>query len=477
MAAVRYVLSHPLCFLLNKFGKSQPKLIKSALVDFYSSDELFAAKIQLLKDVDEVKPVSFPHVPRQRQGENGASRDVDDMFTLLSALEDKALLSALPGYVADNPENIPSIKLYEGDFSVFMTMFEKFAGKLGMMESAMFSIAQDVHGLRSKVMTLQPGIHSVQVEAQQTALTSQATQREVNSQSHVVDAVGQTGGLMIHGPEPVTSGISDQMSTMAKSTADNMAELNQSSSWNRRWESLVPTPISHSNRFDALAAVDDGHNDTSAFIEQRSGRAKRRRQESLQFKRQFKQQQQEAHRENQQQSVVQRSRAPVMIGKSVSTGSSVAAAKQLRKKAIFCIDNVGTSYSANDIRSLVSSMAIPVLSCFPVKPRRRRDEVGDITDRKAFRLCIWADDQDRMLIPSKWPCSITISEWFFKTPATESTDKRPRLSEQDNDGAVAGRDSPAQMVAHEDDNETVLMNSTMINGSAQTVSTAACSTD
>jgi len=451
---VRYVLSHPLCFLLNKFGKSQPKLIKSALVDFYSSDELFAAKIQLLKDVDEVKPVSFPHVPRQRQGENGASRDVDDMFTLLSALEDKALLSALPGYVADNPENIPSIKLYEGDFSVFMTMFEKFAGKLGMMESAMFSIAQDVHGLRSKVMTLQPGIHSVQVEAQQTALTSQATQREVNSQSHVVDAVGQTGGLMIHGPEPVTSGIPDQMSTMAKST-----------------------PISHSNRFDALAAVDDGHNDAGAFTEQRSGRAKRRRQESLQFKRQFKQQQQEAHRENQQQSVVQRSRAPVMIGKSVSTGSSVAAAKQLRKKAIFCIDNVGTSYSANDIRSLVSSMAIPVLSCFPVKPRRRRDEVGDITDRKAFRLCIWADDQDRMLIPSKWPCSITISEWFFKTPATESTDKRPRLSEQDNDGAVAGRDSPAQMVAYEDDNETVLMNSTMINGSAQTVSTAACSTD
>lgn len=164
------------------------------------------------------------------------------------------------------------------------------------------------------------------------------------------------------------------MSTMVKSTADNMAELNQSSSWNRRWESLVPTPISHSNRFDALAAVDDGHNDAGAFIEQRSGRAKRRRQESLQFKRQFKQQQQEARRENQQQPVVQRSRAPVMIGKSVSTGSSVAAAKQLRKKlAIFCIDNVGTSYSASDIRSLVSSMAI--LSC----PASQLNHVADET--------------------------------------------------------------------------------------------------
>jgi len=77
MASVNYVLSHPLCFLLKKFGKTQNKLLKSALVDFYSPADIAAAKLQLLKDMHEVKSVSFPHVPQQRQGDNRAERDVD----------------------------------------------------------------------------------------------------------------------------------------------------------------------------------------------------------------------------------------------------------------------------------------------------------------------------------------------------------------------------------------------------------------
>ena len=36
MASVSYVLSQPLCFLLNNFSKTQNKLLKSALVDFNS---------------------------------------------------------------------------------------------------------------------------------------------------------------------------------------------------------------------------------------------------------------------------------------------------------------------------------------------------------------------------------------------------------------------------------------------------------
>ena len=101
--------------------------MKSALVDFYSPEDLSSAKKQLLKDTDEVQSVSFPHVPQQRQGDNRAVRDVDDMFTLLTTLgeAENVTLSALPTYVSDNPDNIPSIRLYEGDFGIFMTMLEK----------------------------------------------------------------------------------------------------------------------------------------------------------------------------------------------------------------------------------------------------------------------------------------------------------------------------------------------------------------
>ena len=61
MAAEQYVLSHPLCFLINKFGKCQVKLLKSALTDFYSPEMLSESKQQLLGDIGKLQSVSFPY--------------------------------------------------------------------------------------------------------------------------------------------------------------------------------------------------------------------------------------------------------------------------------------------------------------------------------------------------------------------------------------------------------------------------------
>jgi len=41
MADVQLVLNSVLCFIANKFGKIDVKLLKSALLDFYDSDALF----------------------------------------------------------------------------------------------------------------------------------------------------------------------------------------------------------------------------------------------------------------------------------------------------------------------------------------------------------------------------------------------------------------------------------------------------
>ena len=61
-----------------------------------------------------------------------------------------------------------------------------------------------------------------------------------------------------------------------------------------------------------------------------------------------------------------------------------------------------------------------MLTCFPVKPRRRRYESEVSDDRKAFRLCIAATDRDRLLDESKWPESIVISEWYHINPAVRT---------------------------------------------------------
>ena len=165
-----------------------------------------------------------------------------------------------------------------------------------------------------------------------------------------------------------------------------------------------------------------------------------------------------------------------MIGRSTSTGSSVAAAKQIIKKAVFCVDNVGTSFKVEDIRSFVSSMAIDVVSCFEVKPRRRRNEGEDeAADRKAFRLCICADDRESLLDASKWPNSITVSDWFFKSRAqpAPSNDKRPRLdtSHDDDDDAVMNtggtsgvrRQSVSTVMEHDDNDETIPLDTSLTN--------------
>jgi len=78
----------------------------------------------------------------------------------------------------------------------------------------------------------------------------------------------------------------------------------------------------------------------------------------------------------------------LMTARSVGNadGGDIAAAGEIIKKAIFCIDNVRTSDYVADICRFVSHLNVRVLSCFKVNPRRRRHETGPITDRNAFRL-------------------------------------------------------------------------------------------
>ena len=124
-----------LCVILTcKFGKTQAKLLKTSLLDFYNPDVLSAAKLQLIADSQKVKStISLPHIPKQRQGDNRVARDVD---ILLTNLDENALLSVLPTYVSDWPDNMPSTRLHEGDLGVLMSLLDKMDDRMQLLESA-----------------------------------------------------------------------------------------------------------------------------------------------------------------------------------------------------------------------------------------------------------------------------------------------------------------------------------------------------
>jgi len=62
---------------------------------------------------------------------------------------------------------VPSTKLYEGDFCVLTSMFEKFESKLNLMESAISNVARDTFSIRSKVVLLVKGL-----AAERTVITT-----------------------------------------------------------------------------------------------------------------------------------------------------------------------------------------------------------------------------------------------------------------------------------------------------------------
>jgi len=171
------------------------------------------------------------------------------------------------------------------------------------------------------------------------------------------------------------------------------------------WAGLASTPVTHVNRFAVLDTIADDEvqdNDQNEhFTTVRSKRHKRAREHSSPT--------QAAAAEAPSGIAVRQRRGPLVLGKSSSASVVVAANKLRKRKSIFCVDNVNTSCTAEDMISFITAMAIEVVSCFEVKPRRRRNDSASSVNRKAFRIGIYSDDVDRFLNADMWPDSITIS--------------------------------------------------------------------
>jgi len=212
--------------------------------------------------------------------------------------------------------------------------------------------------------------------------------------------------------------------------------------------------IATSNRFAVLRSSDDYNCDSDGtdpqpFQEVRSRQAaKRRRQYTADQQRQQQSAESRQREAGEQQADHQARQRNGRLLTGTASNRGLAAAKKLVKKKVFCIDNVDVSFSPDDVQRYVSGFPVNVLSCFTAKPRRRRYENEPITDRKAFRLCIDANDQDKLLDPAKWPDSITIAEWYH---LSSSASRQHGDADGDADGetgyAVGGHSSDVRVPA------------------------------
>ena len=83
-------MAYDICFLLSRFCKSSAKHLKSAVLDFYSFEELCCATKHLLQATEGIKSdIRLPHISLRREGELRASKTLDDIMTIITRLDDR----------------------------------------------------------------------------------------------------------------------------------------------------------------------------------------------------------------------------------------------------------------------------------------------------------------------------------------------------------------------------------------------------
>jgi len=441
MASEVVVVDNVLCFLVARFGKTGNKQLTSTVLDFYEFSDIYQAKRHLLDVVEQWKSeVNLPHIPVRREGEQRHVKTLDDIITILTCLDEHLKLNYLPKYVAISPDAMPSTRIYDGDLLTLMTAFDKLRGRVIDVEAMVSAILKTVNTTNEMLMTTAVQSAPVMSSSQAQAQTFRSAESVINSVRHQDSSAGRVM------PMPSARATEIESGPAGNSHQDSETQrVNTVRDWAYAVET-VPVPVSAQlplqNRFLVLSRDqgDDDNvydvSDSNEFTEQRSRRSKRRRyhsrqQQEVSAQSQQQQQQQSVNdRQNSQNTgnSKQRSGRGLLTGKLKHTvpGQRFMAARNIIKKAVFCIDNVHPSVEVDDLRLFVAGLSVQVVSCFAVKPRRRRDEseVESTADRKAFRLCIAASDRDRLLDESKWPESIVISEWYHINPARE---RRPAV--------------------------------------------------
>ena len=90
------VINEPLCFLINRVGKSTDKIVKQVLHDFYDAGQLTSAKNQLCEDIEKLNLDKWTKPRRHQDNDGRALKEVDDLFSMFTFVDERGATSKLP---------------------------------------------------------------------------------------------------------------------------------------------------------------------------------------------------------------------------------------------------------------------------------------------------------------------------------------------------------------------------------------------
>jgi len=235
------VLNDVLCFIRNRYARTSVKQLKTALMDFYDVEVLAAAKNDLLRDIEHLRNlVNFPHVPQRRDSDSRLVRETDDILSIFHCLDEQKMLDKLPRYVSDGPDNMPSMRLYEGDLNTVMRILDGLREKMAEQGAVLLNISHDVRDLQVR--------------------SSQYTVGQVGP-----CAVDSAGAL----PRSSSVSISGVVTGVISTVNDNLPTRPDRNDWALMASTTAPVPLA--NRYSALISADVERSDVEPLAQRNVG--------------------------------------------------------------------------------------------------------------------------------------------------------------------------------------------------------------
>ena len=91
-------------------------------------------------------------------------------FRCLCLLDENKLIDRLPRYVADGPDSMPPIRLYEGELNGVLLLIKKLSDQVNEYACALAEVTKELHLLQTKcVPTAALSTSACEARAQATA--------------------------------------------------------------------------------------------------------------------------------------------------------------------------------------------------------------------------------------------------------------------------------------------------------------------
>jgi hypothetical protein len=418
-------VNHVLCYLFSKFQKCDNKLIKQSILDYYTADEIHEAKEVILMSVSTLSNIESLAKIRTRRGDGRVEHEINDIFLLISELDEKQRLFQLPKFVSDSAEKMPSNAIVSGDLKAIMSRFSKMDSQISQLINTVNKLATYITNEAAIVST--PGLPDKRHESRTESVrpvsitpVNKAVERlstNIRSTgSQPVDQCVNVGQTMLGKTNQTMSSWADKEFSSASQSCDDHSvdETWQTASSRKRRRIKTVEEQTISRQLSLARAAYNQDNLKLTDTSDKEGYSGAVRKPIINGQNSFN-----SLNLSQKQS-------SVLIGKkrpSKLISDNVSAAKAFVGKSIYCIDNVSIKANVVDIVSYVNRLGVlDVISCYEVQPRRSRwQRINNIVpiDRKAFRLCIPREDCDLILNEDAWPAHVSITAWRFNKKSTD----------------------------------------------------------